>query len=78
MTEDERIINETWPLIRETYNRYKPIVERLGYMPYVQAKDLKGQMQFWLALKHMDECHDARVESLAEGQVMLNWARNRR
>lgn len=65
MTDDERIINENWPLIRETYNEMRPIVEYMGYMPYVQRRDVGGQMDFWLTLKHMREFADKEIECMA-------------
>lgn len=65
MTDDERIINEKWPLIRETYNDMRKIVECMGYMPYVQQRDVSGQMDFWLTLKRMREFADKEIERMA-------------
>lgn len=65
MTDDERIINEKWPLIRETYNEMRQIVEYMGYMPYVQRRDVGGQMDFWLTLKRMREFADSEIERMA-------------
>lgn len=55
MTEDERLINETWPLIRETVSEWKPVLERTGFLRYVQVKDLRGQLDFWLHMSQLEE-----------------------
>lgn len=55
MTDDERLINETWPLIRETVNAYRPLMEQMGYMGVLQRRTLRQQMDFWVSLKRASE-----------------------
>ena len=55
MTEDERLINETWPLIRETVSEWRPVLERTGFLRYVQGKTLRDQLDFWLHMSQLEE-----------------------
>lgn len=55
MTDDERLINELWPLIRETVDAYRPFMEQTGYLRVLQRRTLRQQMDFWLSLKRASE-----------------------
>lgn len=41
MNDDERLINETWPLIRETVDAYRPFMEQTGCMEVLQRRTLR-------------------------------------
>ena len=65
MTDDERLINETWPLIRETVNKYRPLLEHTGIPGHLAFRPVKEQLDFWLAMKAADENRMPEVEEIA-------------
>ena len=65
MTEDERLINETWPLIRETVNKYRPLLEHTGLLGHLEFMSVRRQMDFWLAMKMADEKPMPEIEEIA-------------
>ena len=65
MTEDERLINDTWPAIRETVARVQPRLDEIGWGTYVRAMSVPDQMEFWLLWKRVDENPMAEVTTVA-------------
>lgn len=65
MTDDERLINETWPIIRETVEKYRPMLVDSGFILRVQYMPLEKQLAFWKCLHVMDTESDERVDELA-------------
>ena len=65
MTEDERLINETWPLIRETVNKYRPLLEHTGILGHLAFRPVREQLNFWLTMKALDEERMPEVEEVA-------------
>lgn len=73
MNDDERLINETWPLIRETVDAYRPFMEQTGCMEVLQRRTLRQQMDFWVSLKRASEHPMPELTELAR-----EVAKNRR
>ena len=65
MTEEERLINDTWPLIRETVERVLPTLDELGWGAHVRAMDVGRQMEFWLTWKAFDENPMTEITAVA-------------
>ena len=65
MTDDERLINETWPLIRETVDRYRPLLEHTGILNHLKFRPVREQLDFWLGMKMAGEDHMPEVEDIA-------------
>ena len=65
MTEDERMINDTWPLIRETVGRYKAILDQTNVGSVLRGRPLSQQLAFWLTLAQLDELIDSDVVEIA-------------
>lgn len=65
MTDDERLINETLPVIRETMGRWMPFMETSGYMSHMRQRTLRQQLDFWLALKWAEEHPMTELTELA-------------
>lgn len=65
MTEDERMINDTWPLIRETVGRFKAILDQTNLGLALRGRPLSQQLAFWLTLAQLDELIDSDVVEVA-------------
>lgn len=66
MTEDERLISDTWPLIRETVTRVQPVIDMLGWGDIVRSMSVERQMEFWLTWKDMDERPMPEITAVAQ------------
>ena len=55
MTEEERLLNDTWPLIRETVGRVLPTLDALGWGEHVRSMGMVRQMEFWRGWVAMDD-----------------------
>lgn len=65
MNEDERLINETWPIIRETVNRHRKDLELMGIVRHLERMPLRSQLDFWLGMKLADETRMPEVTEIA-------------
>lgn len=65
MTDDERLINETWPLVREAVDEWRPVLERAGFLRHVQARSLQDQLAFWKHMARLDEYKFPEVTEVA-------------
>lgn len=73
MTEEERLILETWPTIRETVSRVLPALDGIGWGKYVRAMSIERQMRFWLTWKDMDERPMSELTAVARGERSKVW-----
>ena len=65
MTEEERLINETWPLIRETVERMKPVFQGTRADLILRDRPIEQQMSFWLTMSQLDELVDVGMVEIA-------------
>lgn len=65
MTEEERLINETWPRIRETVERMRPTFHGSRAEMILLDRPIRQQMSFWLAMSQLEDLVDERVVEVA-------------
>lgn len=62
---DELMIDDLWPRIRTTVERYQELYELSNVGAVLKQKPLREQLRYWLTLSELNELVDADVVDLA-------------